>query len=250
VVANPRRGPAGGRDQRKCRLWLSRRRPAYAGARLPAGRGAGRGDRGTGRLPGFGRRFIDVDPDDLRADALYQIGALDAFARAAGSRVAYVKPHGALYNAVVHHERQASAVVASVTAYDGELDLLGLPGSRLLSLGAAAGLRTIGEGFVDRGYTPDGRLVPRGEPGALVDAAAIPERAVRMARERVVRAVDGRDVHVPVESLCVHGDSPGAVAAGGWQLIGRTDETLWNEDWDPPALLSPGMRVRLVDQGC
>ncbi|GAA1756830.1 hypothetical protein GCM10009810_15490 [Nostocoides vanveenii] len=83
-----------------------------------------------------------------------------------------------------------------------------------------------------------------------MDAAAIPERAARMARERVVRAVDGRDVHVPVESLCVHGDSPGAVAAGGWQLIGRTDETLWNEDWDPPALLSPGMRVRFVDQGC
>lgn len=181
--------------------------------RLAAERGVAIGAQVAYRdLAGFGRRFVDVDPDDLRADVLYQIGALDAFARAAGSRVAYVKPHGALYHAVGHHEGQASAVVAAVTAYDRELDLLGLPGSRLLALGAAAGLRTVAEGFVDRGYTSDGRLVPRGEAGAFVDAAEIPDRAVRMARERVVRAVDGREVTAPVESLCVHGDSPGAVA--------------------------------------
>lgn len=180
--------------------------------RLAAERGVAIGAQVAYRdLAGFGRRFVDIDPEDLRADVLYQIGALDAFARAAGSRVAYVKPHGALYNAVVHHEAQAGAVVAAVTAYDRELDLLGLPGSRLLALGAAAGLRVVGEGFVDRGYTADGELVPRAEAGAFVEAADIPGRAVRMAQERVVQAVDGSAVPTPVQSLCVHGDSPGAV---------------------------------------
>ena len=163
-------------------------------------------------LAGFGRRFVDVAPDELTADVLYQLAALDGVARSAGGRVSYVKPHGALYNAVVHHERQARALVDAVSAYDPGLAVLGLPGSALLRLAGEAGLRTVPEGFADRGYTPDGTLVPRGEPGAVVrDPAAVAGRAVRMAADGTVLAVDGTPVRVGVESVCVHGDTPGAV---------------------------------------
>jgi 5-oxoprolinase (ATP-hydrolysing) subunit A len=164
-------------------------------------------------LAGFGRRFVDVAPGELADDVLYQLAALDGVARASGTRVTYVKPHGALYNAVVHHEAQARAVVDAVTAYDRGLPLLGLPGSALLRAAGAAGLRTVPEGFADRGYTPQGTLVPRREAGALVeDPALVAERAVRMAAEGVVVAVDGTPVDVAVASVCVHGDTPGAVA--------------------------------------
>jgi UPF0271 protein len=163
-------------------------------------------------LAGFGRRFVDVAPAELTDDVLYQLAALDGVARAEGGRAAYLKPHGALYNAVVGHEQQAAAVVDAVVAYDRALPVLGLPGSALLRLAADAGLRTVTEGFADRGYTPEGTLVPRREPGALVhDAAAVAERAVRMAAEGRVVAVDGSTVEVGVESVCVHGDTPGAV---------------------------------------
>jgi UPF0271 protein len=163
-------------------------------------------------LAGFGRRRIDVDPGELSDEVLYQVGALDAFARAAGTRVAYVKPHGALYNTAVHDEGQARAVVRAVRAYGGSLPVLGLPGSALLSAAEAAGLPGVPEGFADRAYTPEGALVPRSEDGALVtDPAAVAERAVRMAVDGRVVAVDGSVVAVEVASLCVHGDSPGAV---------------------------------------
>jgi UPF0271 protein len=163
-------------------------------------------------LAGFGRRRIDVDPGELSDEVLYQVGALDAFARAAGTRVAYVKPHGALYNTAVHDEAQARAVVRAVRAYGGSLPVLGLPGSALLSAAEAAGLPGVPEGFADRAYTPEGALVPRSEDGALVtDPAAVAERAVRMAVDGRVVAVDGSVVAVEVASLCVHGDSPGAV---------------------------------------
>jgi UPF0271 protein len=163
-------------------------------------------------LAGFGRRFIDVPAPELTADVLYQLAALDGIARTAGSRVSYLKPHGALYNAVGTHEQQARAVVEAVLAYDTALPVLGLPGSALLRLAADAGLETVAEGFADRGYTPAGTLVPRSEAGALVhDEAAVTERAVRMATEGVVVAVDGTLVDVPVASVCVHGDTPGAV---------------------------------------
>ncbi|MGY1804273.1 LamB/YcsF family protein [Blastococcus sp. SYSU D00922] len=162
-------------------------------------------------LPGFGRRFIDVEPGELAADVLYQLAALDGVARAEGTRVAYVKPHGALYNAAVTHEAQAQAVVDAVLAFDPGLPLLGLPGSALLRAAGAAGMRPVPEGFADRGYTPEGRLVPRHEPGALAeDPAAVVERAVRMVTDAVVTAVDGSTVPMPVESICVHGDTPGA----------------------------------------
>ena len=163
-------------------------------------------------LAGFGRRFIDVPPAELTDDVLYQLAALDGIARAEGGRVGYVKPHGALYNAAVHHEGQARAVVDAVRAYDAGLPVLGLPGSSLLRRAEAAGLRPVPEGFADRGYTPEGTLVPRREPGALVtDPAAVAERAVRMAVDGVVTAVDGTAVDLAVASICVHGDTPGAV---------------------------------------
>jgi UPF0271 protein len=164
-------------------------------------------------LPGFGRRFIDVAPGELTNDVIYQIGALDGMCRAAGTRVRYVKPHGALYNAIVHHEAQAEAVVAAVRAYDPALPVLGLPGSAFLAAAEAAGLRTVREFFVDRGYTPEATLVPRSRPGALLhDPEEVTARVLRMVTDGVVTAVDGSDVRVSAESACVHGDSPGAVA--------------------------------------
>jgi 5-oxoprolinase (ATP-hydrolysing) subunit A len=164
-------------------------------------------------LAGFGRRFIDVAPDELTDDVVYQIGALDGMCRAAGTRVRYVKPHGALYNAIVHHEAQAAAVVAAVRAYDPALPVLGLPGSAFLAAAESAGLRTVREFFVDRGYTPEATLVPRSQPGALLhDPDEVTARVLRMVAKGVVAAVDGSDVPVTAESACVHGDSPGAVA--------------------------------------
>lgn len=164
-------------------------------------------------LAGFGRRFLDAHPTELADDVTYQIGALSAMARAAGTTVAYVKPHGALYNAVVHHESQAQAVVDAVRAYDPDLLLLGLPGSELLARADKAGLRTVREAFADRGYTTQGTLVPRSEPGALLeDPDEVAHRVVRMVTEGVVVAVDGTEVAIEAESVCLHGDTPGAVA--------------------------------------
>src|SRR4051812_40692713 len=151
-------------------------------------------------LAGFGRRFIDVAPAELTDDVLYQLAALDGIARTEGGRVGYLKPHGALYNAAVAHEEQAAALVDAVLAYDRTLPVLGLPGSALLRRAGEAGLRTVAEGFADRGYTPAGTLVPRRESGAVVhDAAAVAERAVRMAAEGSVVTVDGSTVEVAVE---------------------------------------------------
>ena len=162
-------------------------------------------------LAGFGRRFIDADPVELADEVLYQIGALDACARAAGTEVAYVKPHGALYNATVHHEQQAKAVVNGIKAFK-DLPVLGLPFSHLLHSAEAAGLRPVQEAFADRGYLPDGTLVPRGQSNALLtDTKQVVERAVRLLSGELV-AVDGAVIKVQAESLCVHGDTPGAVA--------------------------------------
>jgi UPF0271 protein len=163
-------------------------------------------------LAGFGRRRMDIAPSELTDDVLYQLGALDAFCRVVGTRVRYVKPHGALYNTCVLDAAQAGAVARAVAEYDGTLPLLGLPGSALLRAAEEAGLRPVREGFADRGYTPEGHLVPRDQDGALVtDPEAVVERAVRMARDGEVRAVDGTVLASRIESLCVHGDTPGAV---------------------------------------
>jgi UPF0271 protein len=163
-------------------------------------------------LAGFGRRFVDVTPHELADDIVYQIGALDGMCRVAGTVVRYVKPHGALYNAIVHHEEQAAAVVAAIRDYSPELPVLGLPGSAFLRSAEEAGLRTVREFFVDRGYTPSGTLVPRSEPGAVLhDPSEVTARVLRLVTDGVVKAVDGSDVPVAADSACVHGDSPGAV---------------------------------------
>jgi UPF0271 protein len=163
-------------------------------------------------LPGFGRRFIDVEPEALTADVVYQLGALAGFARIAGDRVRYVKPHGALYNAIVHHEEQAAAVVAAVVAYDRTLPVLGLPGSAWLRLAADAGLTVVHEAFADRAYTPEGTLVSRRVPGAVLhDPAEIARRCVAMAAGEPIRDVEGGELVLQPGSICVHGDTPGAV---------------------------------------
>lgn len=163
-------------------------------------------------LVGFGRRRLDVAPAELAADVTYQVGALQAVARSVGARVGYVKPHGALYNRIVHDEEQAAAVVAGVVAADPALAVVGLPGSAVLRHAREAGLPTVTEAFVDRGYLADGTLVPRGHAGALVtDPDEAAERAVRLATEGVVVATDGTVVPVAAASLCVHSDTPGAV---------------------------------------
>lgn len=163
-------------------------------------------------LAGFGRRRIDVDPDELTDEIVYQIGALDAFARAAGDRVRYVKPHGALYNTVVDDPAQAAAVVDAVRRYDPTLPLLGLPGSDLLRQAATAGLAGVPEAFADRAYTPDARLVSRRTPGAVLDdVEVVAQRCVEIATKGTVRAVDGTTVAVDARSICIHGDTAGAV---------------------------------------
>ncbi|MCV7382063.1 hypothetical protein BST11_21155 [Mycobacterium alsense] len=163
-------------------------------------------------LAGFGRRFIDVEADDLVSDVVYQIGALQAIARACGSEVSYVKPHGALYNTIVTHREQAAAVARAVHLVDPALPVLGIAGSAFFDEAARLGLRTVAEAFADRAYRPDGTLVPRREPGALLDdPAAIAERVWTMVTSGRVTAIDGTEIAVSVESVCVHGDSPGAV---------------------------------------
>lgn len=162
---------------------------------------------------GFGRRFMDIAPAELTADMLYQIGALEAIARSAGGSVSYVKPHGALYNTIVNHERQAAAVVAAMREYDGSLALMGLPGSQVLRAASDAGIPIITEAFADRAYTPEGTLVPRTEAGAvLADSAQIAGRVVELVQHGTLTAVDGSTIRVRAESVCLHGDTPGAVA--------------------------------------
>ncbi|WP_307050556.1 LamB/YcsF family protein [Arthrobacter oryzae] len=164
-------------------------------------------------LAGFGRRFMDVDPNELADEVVYQIGALQALAATEGGRVRYVKPHGGLYNAIVSHTAQARAVVDAVKSVDPGLPILGLPGSEVLRLAEAAGLRGVSEAFADRAYNPDGTLVSRSLPGAVLhDPAEVAEHVLRMATDSAIRAVDGSILKVNADSICVHGDSPGAVA--------------------------------------
>lgn len=164
-------------------------------------------------LVGFGRRFVDVTPDELTDDVVYQVGALQAVAAAAGTRVAYVKPHGALYNALVHHEEQAGAVVRALQDLGGDLPLVTLPHAVVADGARRAGLRVVGEAFADRAYAPDGTLVPRGTTGAVLhDPDEVAARVVRLATGGGVVAVDGTTVRPDAETVCLHGDTPGAVA--------------------------------------
>ena len=163
-------------------------------------------------LAGFGRRFIDVDPDELTQELIYQIGALQAMARAEGTAVRYVKPHGALYNAIVHHSTQAQAVVSAMLAVDPGLPLLVAPQSVVQRLGQDAGLTVVTEAFADRAYNPDGTLVPRTRPGAVLHSVeAVVAQSLSIALHHEVTARDGSRVTLSAQSLCLHGDTPGAV---------------------------------------
>jgi 5-oxoprolinase (ATP-hydrolysing) subunit A len=163
-------------------------------------------------LAGFGRREMDVPQAELAAEILYQIAALDGIARAEGSQVRYVKPHGALYHRVIRDPRQAEALVSAVRAYDPTLPLLTRPGGQAAEIAGASGTRVVSEAYADRAYQADGSLVPRGQAGAvLTDPRRVAERAVGIVTAGTVLAEDGATVRVVAHSLCIHGDTAGAV---------------------------------------
>lgn len=163
-------------------------------------------------LVGFGRRNMDVASDELTADVIYQMGALQGLAQAAGTEVRYVKPHGALYNTIAHDERQALAVIDAILAINPRLPLVGLAGSRVLELAQEKGLRTISEAFADRAYYADGTLVSRREAGAVLhDAQLVAKRMLQLITEGGVTSIDGSFTAIKADSICVHGDSPGAI---------------------------------------
>jgi 5-oxoprolinase (ATP-hydrolysing) subunit A len=166
-------------------------------------------------LAGFGRREMTVPPDELTAEVLYQIAALDGIARAEGGRVSYVKPHGALYNRVVWDAGQAAAIAAAIRAYNPDLPLLTLPGSVAAIEASAAGLRVVAEAFADRAYNDDGTLVGRDQPGAvLTDPDVVAARVVSLVTGGSLQSVAGRPLRLLARSICMHGDTPGAVALG------------------------------------
>ena len=163
-------------------------------------------------LVGFGRRNMDIASFDLTADVIYQIGALQALAIAAGTSVRYVKPHGALYNTIAHDTRQALAVIEAIRAVDARLVLVALAGSPLIELARHEGLTCIAEAFADRAYTPTGALVSRREPGAVLhDAEQVAQRMLRLVQTGEIEAIDGSVTRIEADSICVHGDSPGAI---------------------------------------
>lgn len=172
---------------------------------------------------GFGRRELTFSPSDVEDFVAFQIGSLAAIAAALGVRLQHVKPHGALFNMAVRDAALADAIAKAAAVIDRSLILFGLPGSEIVAAGRRAGLRTAGEGFADRSYQPDGALVPRGEPGAVIhDPDLVVARAVRMACERTVEAVDGRSVSVAIDTICVHGDTPGAAGLAARVRAGLT----------------------------
>ena len=175
---------------------------------------------------GFGRRNMDVTSEELTADVIYQIGALQGLCAAAGTRVSYVKPHGALYNTIASDSRQAAAVIAGIQVVDPSLVLMGLAGAPILVQAREAGLATIAEAFADRAYTPDGQLVSRREKGAVLhDADAVAARMLRLAVEGVIEAIDGSVLRLQADSICVHGDSL-KLAETGLGLRRRQGKTL------------------------
>lgn len=162
-------------------------------------------------LAGFGRRHLEMHPDELRDAVLYQLGALDAFARVAGRSVAYLKPHGALYHVVAADPARAAAITSAARDYDPSLAVLGPPDSELLRAAERVGLRAVAEAFADRAYLADGRLAPRHQAGSvLLDPGEVAARAVRLAIDHEVVATDGTVVQVIAQSICIHGDTPGA----------------------------------------
>jgi 5-oxoprolinase (ATP-hydrolysing) subunit A len=166
---------------------------------------------GFADLQGFGRREMQADPSEVEDSLIAQIGALAAIARAEGVPMRHVKAHGALYNMAARDRKLADAIARAITAFDPSLIMFGLPKSRMIDAGIAAGLRVAAEGFADRSYEPDGSLTPRSRPGAVIhDAALVVDRAVRMVRDGVVLTPGGKEIPLKVDTICVHGDTPGA----------------------------------------
>ena len=168
-------------------------------------------------LAGFGRNFIDVAPGRLRDEVIYQLSALRGVAAVHGASVRYVKPHGALYNTIVHHRAQAKAVVEAIDAVNSaagaDMAILGLPGALVLDLAEQQGVRTLSEAFADRAYNPDGTLVSRRQEGSVLhDPGEVAERVVTLVTQGSITAIDGTEVPIKADSVCVHGDTPGAVA--------------------------------------
>jgi UPF0271 protein len=176
---------------------------------------------GFADLAGFGRREINADPPQISDLVLYQVGALSAIAHAEGLRLQHVKPHGALYNMSVRRRDVAEAIARAVASFDDALVMVGLPGSELLAAAAVLGLRVAPEGFADRAYEPDGSLTPRNLSDAvLTDPGRIADRAVRIARDRQVVARDGSVLTMHVDTICVHGDTPGSAAIAAAVRLG------------------------------
>lgn len=164
-------------------------------------------------LAGFGRRELHMTPAEAEDLVLYQVAAVAGVASAEGVRLQHVKPHGALYNMAARDRRLADAIVRAVFAFDRSLVVFGLPGSALLDAARAAGLAAAAEGFADRAYAPDGSLAPRTTPGAVIaESGQLVARAVRMVIKQSVAALDGSELSFAVDTLCVHGDTPGAGA--------------------------------------
>jgi UPF0271 protein len=164
-------------------------------------------------LVGFGRRELQVTPAEAEDLVLYQVAAVAGVAAAEGVALQHVKPHGALFNMAVRDAALAAAIARAVAAFDRSLMLFGLPGSESLKAGRAAGLRVAAEVFADRAYEPDGSLRSRSKPDAMIhDPAHIVSRAVRMAKDHVVNAYDGTPVALEADTICIHGDTPGAAA--------------------------------------
>jgi UPF0271 protein len=183
-------------------------------------------------LVGFGRRDLNATPGEIEDFVVYQVGALSAVAGAQGAQLQHVKPHGALFNMAVRDRELADAIARATAAVDRSLILFGLPGSELISAGRRAGLRTAAEVFADRAYEPDGTLVSRRKPGAVIhDPDAVVARVVRMAMERSVIAVDGSTVAFDLDTICVHGDTPGAAV-----LAARIREALERSGVDVKAV--------------
>jgi UPF0271 protein len=179
-------------------------------------------------LMGFGRREMDLSRDEIRSYMIYQIGALQGFCAAHGLKLHHVKPHGSLYLSAVANEEVARGIAEAITAVDPELYYMALAGQKgelVAGIGKEMGLKVIREAFPDRAYTPDGTLVPRSRPGAVIkDPAEVAARALLMAREGEVVAVDGRRIPLKAQTLCVHGDTPGAV-----DLVRQIRQTLEKE---------------------
>lgn len=161
---------------------------------------------------GFGRRTIAATPDEVRTDVLYQIGAIAAFCHAAGTELQHVKAHGALYNHAVRDAATAEAIARAVWQFDRDLRFFVLPGSELEAAGGAAGLPLAREAFADRGYMPDGSLVPRSRPEAIVgDPEVVARRMVRLVKDGVIEAIDGTELKLSIDTICIHSDTPTAL---------------------------------------